>query len=74
MIDRRQLVTGLAAVAVAGFAPVLPDSVVPLVRVGSPFRRGGYVPDWSEDSIMTAYNTLWHVQRHSYPLMDTSPL
>jgi hypothetical protein len=65
-IDRRAFVTGLAAVAIAGVVPALPAAAAPLVRVGLPFRRSDYVPDWFEDSIMTAYNTLWHVQRHSF--------
>jgi hypothetical protein len=59
MIDRRQLVTGLAAVAVGFAAPSLPP--VPLVRTGLTFRSGDYAYGWKQDFASKAFYSLWQL-------------
>jgi hypothetical protein len=65
--DRRAIITGLAAVAVAGVTPALPASAAPLIRTGLVFRRGEYAFDWSEDFLQTALRSRWHFQQWDYP-------
>jgi hypothetical protein len=66
-LDRRTLVTGLAAIAVAGVTPALPASAAPLIRTGLVFRRGEYAFDWSEDILQTALSERWHYQQWGFP-------
>jgi|SRR3981081_644675 hypothetical protein len=62
MIDRRQLVTGLAAVAAAAAVPVLRASAAPVVPTGVIFRLGAYAYGWSEAIPHTALNSIWQFQ------------
>jgi hypothetical protein len=68
MIDRRQFVTGLAAVAVAGFASAArPGSAAPLVCVGRAFAKGDpeafpRVYDFEASGLATG----WHCHVHSF--------
>lgn len=48
MIDRRQLVTSLAAVAAGVTVPSLRTSAAPVVSTGVTFRLGTYAYGWSE--------------------------
>jgi hypothetical protein len=65
--DRRAIITGLAAVAVAGVTPALPASAAPLIRTGLVFRRNEYKFVWSEDILQTALRSRWHFQQWGYP-------
>ena len=65
--DRRTVVTGLAAIAVAGVTPALPIRAAPLERSGLIFRRGSYALGWSEAYRQTALSECWHFQQWDYP-------
>jgi hypothetical protein len=62
-LGRRELLTGLAATAAIGLAPILPASAAPLVRAGTIFRRGEYARGWSEAIVQTAIRSRWHFQK-----------
>ena len=66
-IDRRQVVTGLAAVAVTGVAPALPAMPLPQhVRYGRAFTPEDSEADrlvWSARRIF--WTSRWHVHLHS---------
>jgi hypothetical protein len=62
MIDRRQLVTGLAAVAAASALPSFPACAAPPVPTGLTFQLGEYAYGWSEAISETAFGSVWQVQ------------
>ncbi|MDH6258439.1 hypothetical protein [Bradyrhizobium sp. BR13661] len=62
MIDRRQLVTSLAAVAAGVTVPSLRTSAAPVVSTGVTFRLGTYAYGWSEAISDTAFSSIWQFQ------------